>query len=171
MAFSNYEHIWNFLDLPDRASIGQLENATKHACSMSKEETLAFNDGRVEEDLVEEFCFRSVYALNLLRGFGFQDNQHINAVRVVNGHKVGWAIGSMLYEINTMPWRYDKPDSMPSISFDGFDYRGKEFSWAKWELLGVFLLMSFSGLLYRARRRTARLYEEYEPVKDVNMDV
>jgi hypothetical protein len=29
------------------------------------------------------------------------------AVHAVDGHKVTWALGSMLYEINTLPWQYE----------------------------------------------------------------
>lgn len=37
-------------------------------------------------------------------GFGFQLNQTLTVTDTLNGHKVGWALGSMLYEINTLPW-------------------------------------------------------------------
>jgi len=30
------------------------------------------------------------------------------AVHAVDGHKVTWALGSMLYEINTLPWQYEQ---------------------------------------------------------------
>ena len=33
-----------------------------------------------------------------------EDN--ITAMNVVMGQKVGWSLGSMLYEINILPWKY-----------------------------------------------------------------
>lgn len=33
-------------------------------------------------------------------------DDYITATNVVAGQKVGWALGSMLYEINTLPWKY-----------------------------------------------------------------
>lgn len=170
IAFSNYVRVWDFLDLPERASIGELENATKHACSMSKEETYTFNNGRVDTNTVEQYCFRSVYAMNLLKGFGFQDHDFITAKKVINGHKVGWAIGAILYEINALPWEYDKLDSHPAVIHD---YEDEGFDWLKYEFLSVILLCVFAAFLYRQRQRTvstSKMYD-YEPVKDVDQRV
>ena len=167
LAFSNYVRIWDYLELPERASIGQLENATKHVCSMSKEETFEFNNGRVDTDAAEQSCFRSVYAMNLLKGYGFQDHDFITAKKVINGHKVGWAIGAMLYEINALPWEYEKPEASPLIAYGHED---EDFNWVKYELFCVVLLASFAAFLYRRRQggsANSKMYQ-YEPVKDVD---
>ena len=169
MGFSNYYHVAReFLKLPERFSIGDLHNATKHACSLSKKETLQFNDGRIDENEVESYCFRSVYTLELLRGYGFGDEDHISAARVVKGHKLGWAVGAILYEINTLPWQYEKQEPK-LIAFDDPKYEGG-FDVLLWELLAVILLVVFAGVLYLRRRRDPREYE-YEPVKDVQLNV
>lgn len=97
LAFSNYVKVWDFLDLPERASIAQLENAMKHACTLSKADILDFNSDRVEAADVEQYCFQSVYALELLKGYGFKEDDYITSAKIINGHKVGWAIGAMLY--------------------------------------------------------------------------
>jgi GDA1/CD39 (nucleoside phosphatase) family len=48
-----------------------------------------------------QFCFRSVFAYQILRnGYGFADDFKITAVDVLKGQKLGWALGSILYEIN-----------------------------------------------------------------------
>jgi len=74
---------------------------------MSGEGLNKFNNGRLDSDDLLKMCFNSVFAFQLLHfGFGFQMNDNITAADVVNGHKVGWALGSMLYEINTLPWEY-----------------------------------------------------------------
>ena len=98
VAFSNYYHIWQFLQLPDRATIAQLHNATKNVCSMSHEELVEFNKNgaRVEDELLDSFCFRSAYAFQLLHnGYGFRMDDTIRAAKVINGQKVGWALGAM----------------------------------------------------------------------------
>jgi hypothetical protein len=93
IAFSGYDRIWNFLELPSRSSIADLEKATRMVCTMNR------------KDL--EKCFQATYALQLLRhGYGFADDDYITATTVLNGQKVGWALGAMMYEINTLPWRY-----------------------------------------------------------------
>ncbi|CAB9508558.1 Ectonucleoside triphosphate diphosphohydrolase [Seminavis robusta] len=168
IAFSNYVHIWEFLNLPERASIAQLENATKHACSLSKEETIAFNNGRIDEDEVEQYCFRSVYALNLLRGYGFKDQDEIAAKKIINGHKVGWAIGSMLYEINTLPWVYEKPPHKHALPTrdNGFGYHD-EYNMLNWEAFAIGFLVLFAGLLFMRRQRSDAYKYQYEPVKEV----
>ena len=43
-----------------------------------------------------------------------EDN--ITATHIVNGQKIGWALGSMLYEINTLPWKY-----IPRMDVEEFD--------------------------------------------------
>ena len=83
-------------------------DATEHVCSMSEKEYHAFYDGSVDDDEVEDYCFRSAYVFNLLRyGYGFKMEDNITSVDTIGGQKVGWALGAMLYEINTMPWTYD----------------------------------------------------------------
>jgi GDA1/CD39 (nucleoside phosphatase) family len=168
IAFSNYVHVWDFLDLPERASIAQLENATKYACSLSHEETLTFNNGRIDENEVDQYCFRSTYALNVLRGFGFRDQDHITAKKLINGHKVGWPIGAMLYEINTLPWQYVRPEPHPS-PMDHYSYESDGINTLKWEGFSLILLTIFAGVLYFQRQRSPAHQEqfEYEPIKDV----
>jgi hypothetical protein len=47
-------------------------------------------------------CFRSLFIYQLLRnGWGFGDDFVLEAADVINGQKMGWALGCMLYEINT----------------------------------------------------------------------
>lgn len=164
IAFSNYVDIWKFLDLPERASIQQLENATQYACSLSLNETLAYNDERTNKDEVEQYCFRSVYALNLLQGYGFRDEDHITAKSTINGHKVGWPIGAMLYEINTLPWVYENQEPADRIDIHNIDYSGRGFDTVTLEAILVILLAAFAGVLYVRRNSNTRAYEA---VKDV----
>lgn len=151
VAFSNYYHIWNFLGLQERATIAQLDAATREACSLSWKDLQA-RKNRVDGD-VETYCFRSTYALQLLKkGYGFHDNNIIRVSKVINGQKVGWALGAMLYEINTLPWQYTKPTA--------------DFLWdrAAMVILAFCSLVAVVGVLMGRERRLRRLYE---PVKDI----
>ena len=108
LAFSNYRHVWDFLQLDDVASLNQLLNATKYVCSLSKDDYMNYDNGKVDEDEVLDYCFRSAYVFHLLHtGYGFGMGDNITSVELINGHKVGWALGAMLYEINTMPWYFE----------------------------------------------------------------
>lgn len=49
------------------------------------------------------FLFQSTF---LHEGVGFPLNHSIIAVDVIGGQKLGWALGSTLYEINTLPWTF-----------------------------------------------------------------
>lgn len=37
-------------------------------------------------------------------GYGFRHNDTITVIDTINGNKVGWALGAILYEINELPW-------------------------------------------------------------------
>jgi len=107
IAFSGFYDVFNFLNLPNRTTLRILQNATMHLCSMNSSYLVAFNAGRLDPDEAIKMCFRSVYSFELLStGFGFHLDDNITATDVVNGQKIGWALGSMLYEINTLPWIY-----------------------------------------------------------------
>jgi Golgi nucleoside diphosphatase len=169
IAFSNYYKICEFLHLPERATVAQLEQATRNTCSMSRSELVEFNNGVVDESELDSYCFRSAYAFALLHdGYGFQLSDTIRATQVINGQKVGWALGAMLYEINAMPWRYEAEhedfhlDHVPS----------GHFSWEVNFIVATVLGMIATLLLVfvRRERRLRKLYE-YEPIKDVSISV
>jgi hypothetical protein len=74
---------------------------------MTGEELKVFNNGGLGSDDLLKMCFNSAFAFQLLyTGIGFQMDDNITGSDVVNGQKVGWALGSMLYEINILPWMY-----------------------------------------------------------------
>lgn len=160
LAFSNYYHVWQFLHLPDKASIAQLEDATRHACSLTKTELIVFNDGVVSEGDLDSYCFRSAYVYQLLRnGFGFKDDDLIRATRVIEGHRVGWATGAMLYEINAMPWKYVEKDNDTAVSI-GQPSAYKEVTAVI--LIGVISMVSLMVALFRLSQRRQAFLQEYE---------
>ena len=162
LAFSNYFHVWEFLDLPMRASLQELYDGTNKICSMTKDELLEFNKNhaKVPSEDVEDYCFRSSYTFNVLRnGFGFRLHDNITATEVINGHKVSWAVGAMLYEINTLPWEYEAPTFSLEMDSDGDPLLA---------FVGVTLVASLVAVtsMFLARQRR-RVY--YEPLK-TNID-
>ena len=43
-------------------------------------------------------------------GYGFKHNSTITVLDQVNGNKVGWPLGAILYEINSLPWELEQPE-------------------------------------------------------------
>jgi Golgi nucleoside diphosphatase len=169
LAFSNYFHVWEFLHLPELATLNQLENATRYACSMSHDELVDFNDGQDSDDL-DSFCFQSAYVFQLLHnGFGFQMTDSIRAVKVLNGHKVGWALGAMLYEINTLPWSYSRPDNILEAQA-----KSLQMQWDTLFIVAIVFAMFailLSMFLFRRRRIVDHSGGKYEEIKDVQMEL
>jgi Golgi nucleoside diphosphatase len=172
VAFSNFYHVWRFLHLPERATIGELYNATRSACSMNHNELVAFNEGRVPDEELDSYCFRSTYVYQLLRnGYGFRTNDKIRVTKVINGHKVGWALGAMLYEINSMPWRYAaivEDDGQDTQEFDSFLPNAPE-SGTFFVIIALSMLLSLVAVFHRRRTKNASFRYEYEPIKEVEV--
>lgn len=92
-----------------RASLTELNDAAKRVCLLDWRSLQDYNKNLPipinDDDELSQFCFRSVFAYQILRnGYGFADDFKITAVDVLNGQKLGWALGSILYEINTRKW-------------------------------------------------------------------
>lgn len=180
LAFSNYFDIWQFLQLPERATLSQLNDATRTACTLSKAELIAFNHGRIDDESeLESYCFRSAYAFELLHnGYGFQLNDTIRATQVINGQKVGWALGAMLYEINVMPWRYESIASATSNDFDHHHHQPYSSTLPRHlSFESIFLLSTALGMVVallvvfvRRERKLRRMLYEYEPIKNVDTE-
>lgn len=153
LAFSNFRHVWDFLELEDVASLSQLWNATKYVCSLSKDDYLAYDNGKVDADEVEDYCFRSAYVFQLLHnGYGFRLNDTITSLDVVNGLKVGWALGAMLYEINALPWTYESHEH----EIAAFENQAvtEDRLLVLFVILAVVGLASSAVLLYKLRQAT-----------------
>ncbi|EED90638.1 apyrase, partial [Thalassiosira pseudonana CCMP1335] len=101
-AFSNYFRVWQFLQLKPRSSLVELEARGREVCSKSWEELVKYNnanpDRAPDDEELESYCFRAAYVHSILsHGYGFQPDDHITATDVINGQKVTWALGSILY--------------------------------------------------------------------------
>uniref|UniRef100_A0A7S3DXE6 Uncharacterized protein n=1 Tax=Entomoneis paludosa TaxID=265537 RepID=A0A7S3DXE6_9STRA len=170
IAFSNYHHVWKFLHLKERATIQQLYDATQHACSLNHDDLKVFARGKVEDDQLDSYCFRSAYVFQLLHnGYGFQMNDTIRVSNVINGKKVGWALGAMLYEINTLPWTIENETSQMLPSHKHHHPASKA------SLQGVFIgfiaavmALSLTVVFFLRWRRQVLYQQQYEPVKEAS---
>lgn len=142
VAFSNYKRVWDILKLPESSSVGQLGATARSYCTHPPPEDDPTN------------CFRAAYAYKLLsQGYGFHADQQISAVRVVAGQHVGWALGAMLYEINTLPWTYQQTS-------------GDQHLMAQVLSIGAAFLVALWAVLYQRERRLRR---RYDPIKNVDL--
>lgn len=105
IATSNFVDVFTFLKLGDRANVSEIHTGARKICKLTWKELKAYDKKLPEqhdEDSLKQMCFRSLFVYHLLaEGWGFGDDYTLNAVDVINGQKLGWALGCMLYEINT----------------------------------------------------------------------
>jgi Golgi nucleoside diphosphatase len=111
IATGNYADVFAFLQLDSTSQVSSINDAAKKVCSLRWEELQAYNKqlpGPIDDPYeLAQYCFRSVFVYQILRnGYGFPDDSFITAVDVLNGRKLTWALGSILYEINTLPWEF-----------------------------------------------------------------
>jgi len=91
-----------------------------------------------------------------------EDN--ITATDVVMGQKVGWALGSMLYEINTLPWTYIPSDEVKD--YNAIIHRDEDL----YHFIGVLALvcvLGFYSIIKSFRRRHAHLKHQYTTIDDI----
>lgn len=108
IATSNFVDVFNFLKLGEKAAVSEIVVAAEKVCSLSWSELKKYNEklhngGAVDDyQTLAQMCFRSLFVYQLLsNGWGFGDNYVVTVADVINGQKMGWALGCMLYEINT----------------------------------------------------------------------
>jgi GDA1/CD39 (nucleoside phosphatase) family len=133
IASSNFYEVWEFLKLPSRSSLLALKEKTHHVCSFSMHELIEHNKKLInpitDTNVLKAMCFRATFVTAfLINGVGFPETYHVTALDVVNGQKLGWALGSMLYEINALPWEFEKKYLHQLFSLDliGDRFRGRE---------------------------------------------
>lgn len=164
LAFSNYYHVWDFLNLQSRSSIRQLQERTQFICNMSLDELQAYNAQRDspfdENDDLLKICFRSSYALNMLHeGYGFSLDDSVIATNVIHGHKVGWALGSMLYEINTLPWRLAKHSVVQQSSNNATLHNIMSYLFFLFAIIAIGVYFIFRVDIFNQKKR--KMYKEY----------
>jgi Golgi nucleoside diphosphatase len=110
-AYAGYYKAWSGLWLPEKCPLGMFQERVEYVCSMSWSQLLNYNKGLpdpLKTDELWNLCFMGSYALTLMtEGYGFSLDSRVQFVDELAGYKVGWALGSMLYEINSLPWVYN----------------------------------------------------------------
>ncbi|CAM9196644.1 unnamed protein product, partial [Ectocarpus fasciculatus] len=116
---SSYKYAWNFAQMESVGSLKEFRRKSKSICNMTFKEAILYrnsinatlyaqngNDAYTDSQL-PYYCFLSAYSLLLLQGgYGFPDDTVLQVTNTLNGHKVGWVLGAMLFEINSLPWVY-----------------------------------------------------------------
>eukprot|EP00543_Licmophora_paradoxa_P009285 CAMPEP_0202471548 /NCGR_PEP_ID=MMETSP1360-20130828/85067_1 /ASSEMBLY_ACC=CAM_ASM_000848 /TAXON_ID=515479 /ORGANISM="Licmophora paradoxa, Strain CCMP2313" /LENGTH=127 /DNA_ID=CAMNT_0049097709 /DNA_START=123 /DNA_END=506 /DNA_ORIENTATION=- len=122
--------------------------------------------GEVRSGVLADVCFQSIYVFHLLRnGYGFRMDDHVTATEVIGGQQVSWALGAMMYEINTLPWTYESSDKAAG------KHRNYAMSKAGYEILaGIFFLFAciLTGVVvFRRRRGSRHVYQAVSKFPDI----
>jgi len=146
IATSNFKDVYDFLKLKKKSYVRQIGKAAEKVCNLPWKELQDYNsklEKPVRDDLVlAQMCFRSVFVYQLLlNGWEFGDDYKMTASDVINGQKLGWALGCMLYEINTLPWTFH-----PELLYKG----PNKFLVALYIVLGT-LVGAVAGLMFAMR--------------------
>jgi len=106
---------WSFLQLPATATMEELKAKASGICQMNFDDIMFYYEVNFSgaaassvSDNLPYFCFMSSYVIVLLEdGYKFADAQTLTVKEQVNGNRMGWALGAILYEINEFPWEYN----------------------------------------------------------------
>jgi Golgi nucleoside diphosphatase len=117
---SSYMYPWEILLLNQTSTLEEYAKQAKFVCSMDYDSVVQYSNDhnlgvtdKVLSTMTQDYCFMVSYVYLLLtEGYGFPKNQTFTVLDVINGNTVGWAFGAIMYEINTMPWRYAPEYSM-----------------------------------------------------------
>lgn len=120
------------MQLRDTSTLKEYRKKAEYICQLSFREAIHYyevNNFNILDDklgeMIPNYCFLVSYTYALLiEGYGFQPDQSLTVMDQVRGNKVAWALGAILYEINTMPWRLEVVDNSVyiwiAIVFVGF---------------------------------------------------
>jgi hypothetical protein len=89
----------------------------------------------------------------------------ITAINVIKGQKVGWALGAMLYEINTLPWHYKARDELQL--FDTLIPKDDYYF-----IIAVISICSFGFCLIMSSqvRRQRQFKSRYSSIDDIELE-
>ena len=115
MLIGGYVTLWRRLGLNSLgATLADLRKAGKEVCSLDIDQLNERFQPKSEKhsDDIRMLCFMSAFAFSMLHhGHGFELHRNFSAVESMNYAgaelKVGWQLGSILYEVNALPWVYD----------------------------------------------------------------
>jgi apyrase len=100
-AIENYFYTSSFFGVHEESDPwARLEHKGKEYCSKSWD-SIASQWEKENKDDLAKYCFSSVYLTKVLkRGFGLESpNKHAHIRSKINGAKIDWALGAVLYEL------------------------------------------------------------------------
>ncbi len=115
IGLSSYQVPWNVFQLPPTATIKEFQEKAMKICSFDFSELVLYYESLPTIDSADAsslpyYCFFGSYVSILLtKGYGFSTNHTLTVVSEYNGNRVGWTLGSILFEINALPWIYEPP--------------------------------------------------------------
>jgi hypothetical protein len=117
-------------------------------------------DTKQAKGMLPYYCFMASFVLNqLVEGYGFSLDQEITVLDTYKGHKVSWALGAMLYEINALPWAY-APEQASALEMS--------LAWAIPMVVGVVLGAVLVAIFsWYQRQRSGYIPVHTEPEGDV----
>jgi hypothetical protein len=173
LGFSNFHHVFDFLELNNRSSMTELREGVSKVCNMNLDQITAYNAKKKTKrqaapDELLQYCFRASYVFAILHhGYGFDMDKYITAKHKIEGHKVTWAIGSVLYEINTLPWNYERNESPPPTrhvvrEFIHHHIGGRTNGTLVTYGFIVLVLLSIQIMCIKSMRRQQRRHDQHE---------
>ncbi|EWM29220.1 ectonucleoside triphosphate diphosphohydrolase 4 [Nannochloropsis gaditana] len=115
--FGTFKDIWKMLAMPDvKANMSVYKERTEAMCALDWDALQHMNKQKKKKKrekslpYLAHYCFVAAFGYALLtEGYGFEASRNLTVVSKIDGLKVTWALGAMLYEINALPWEYAKP--------------------------------------------------------------
>jgi len=128
--FGGYNDIWSFLNLSSTSTLREFKKRGEMICNMDFVQITKYNialgggDSAAEKRVgdLPEMCFLASYTYTMLfHGYGFGVDRELTSTGKVEYQgvklKIGWPLGAMLYEINTLPWIYEE-ENVAASSFN-----------------------------------------------------
>jgi hypothetical protein len=176
IATSNFADIWEFLELEETSAIKLVKKKAKAICEMDLDELTKYNSRNahgVHDDELHQMCFRSIFIYEMFTtGYEFPEDYKITAVDTLGNQKLGWALGSMLYEVNSLPWdvartvqvkagkhQQVEKASMAAMAANPWNH-GSGISMSESTVLLMAVLVALVSMLAMFRRRRGQGYRE-----------
>jgi hypothetical protein len=165
IATSNFADIWEFLELEETSAIKLVQKKAKAICEMHFDELTKYNSKiahPVHDDELHQMCFRSIFVYEMFTtGYEFPEDYEITAVDTLDNQKLGWSLGSILYEVNSLPWDVARTvqASVAAMAMNPWNH-GSGISMSESTVLLVAVLVALVSMLAVFRRRRGQGYRE-----------
>eukprot|EP00980_Cylindrotheca_fusiformis_P018175 scaffold5887_cov122-Cylindrotheca_fusiformis.AAC.4 len=183
LATSNFADIWEFLDLEETSAIKKVQEKAREICEMDYDNLTKYNDNLdhgVHDYEVHQMCFRAIFVYEMLTtGYEFPEDYKITAVDTLDHQKLGWCLGSILYEINSLPWNVSRlvevglkkhshhhHHNTSSLSASLFGWHSEGPVLGEFSIFVTAMIVSFVAITTMFRRRRGRVGYQEIPTSD-----